>query len=48
MHYAWLGSFQYDTAAQGDGLHMSGPPMKYAINRMFHHMCAGVVEGSIA
>ena len=40
-------AFSYDTAAQNDGLHIIGPPMKMAVTKVFHHMCAEVVNGSI-
>lgn len=43
-----LSFLQYDTATQKDGLHIVGPPFKYAIKRVFHHMCADIVEGTRA
>ena len=40
-------AFAYDTAGQGDGLHVVGPPMKAIIAKIFHHMCSGEIEGTI-
>jgi hypothetical protein len=40
-------AFAYDTAGQGDGLHVIGPPMKAILTKIFHHMCSSVVEGAI-
>ncbi|CAB9517286.1 NB-ARC domain [Seminavis robusta] len=41
-------AFSHDTAAQGDGLHILGPPMKSILTKVFHHMCSDVVDGSIS
>jgi hypothetical protein len=40
-------AFAFDTAGQGDGLHVVGPPMKAILTQIFHHMCSTVVEGTV-
>lgn len=38
--------FYRQVAAQFDGLHFLGPPIKMIVTKLFHHICAGLVEGS--
>ena len=33
-------AFASDTAAQSDGLHIMGPPMRTMVVKLFHHRCA--------
>eukprot|EP00804_Cyclotella_cryptica_P026256 CCRYP_019842-RA/>CCRYP_019842-RA protein AED:0.04 eAED:0.04 QI:241/1/1/1/0.75/0.6/5/196/808 len=35
-------AFAYDTDGQGDGLHITGPPIKTVIMKFFHHLCQTV------
>lgn len=37
-------AFTYDSAAQNDGMHLIGPPMKAVVTKLFHHACAGVLS----
>ena len=37
--YGPSAAFTFDTAAQNDGMHLIGPPMKTLITKFFHHMC---------
>lgn len=32
-------AFAYDTDAQADGLHITGPPMKEIVTKFLHHLC---------
>jgi len=41
-------AFTYDAAAQMDGMHMLGPPVKAIVTKLFHHVCSNVIEGSPA
>ena len=36
-------AFTYDTDGQADGLHISGPPAKVAVQKFFHHLCRDVL-----
>mmetsp|Transcript_17714 Transcript_17714/g.41353 ORF Transcript_17714/g.41353 Transcript_17714/m.41353 type:complete len:868 (+) Transcript_17714:185-2788(+) len=36
-------AFAYDTDGQADGLHISGPPAKVAVQKFFHHLCRDVL-----
>ena len=34
-------AFTFDTAGQGDGMHIGGPPMKVVLDKMVHYLCEG-------
>jgi hypothetical protein len=37
--YDMTAAFTYDTATQGDGMHIIGPPMKMVRTKLFHYVC---------
>mmetsp|Transcript_5404 Transcript_5404/g.15301 ORF Transcript_5404/g.15301 Transcript_5404/m.15301 type:complete len:671 (+) Transcript_5404:70-2082(+) len=41
--YDLSAAFTYDTAAQFDGMHIIGPPMKALITKYFHFLCKDVI-----
>ena len=31
----------FDTAAQRNGMHMNGPPLRMVLKKIFHYLCSG-------
>jgi hypothetical protein len=44
--FALSAAWGYDADGQRDGMHIVGPPMRMGVTKLFHYMCADVVEGS--
>ena len=39
--YDMTAAMTYDTAAQHDGMHIAGPPMRMILTKIFHYLCSG-------
>ena len=37
-------AFTFDTDGQGDGMHITGPPIKVVVMKFFHHLCQTITK----
>ena len=39
--YDMTAAMTFDTAAQRDGMHMNGPPLRMVLTKILHYLCSG-------